>query len=191
MKQNTLLIQSRITPEAFREFAVFDTLYRQKRYLRPLVFAAILAGFAAVCFSQRGQREQAALLGGVLLAVGLGLPLVYFLTFFYSVYKQAKQLKGKKAPLAYTVELSQEQVAVLVGEQRMEYRWEDILAVYRIRHSTCLYVAANRAYLLPAAADGREEQKRWAFLCEHISNKNRKDLRKTGTDFNGFAQKSQ
>lgn len=177
MKQNNLVIQSRIGPEVFREFAVFDTLYRQKRYLRPLLFAAIMGAFAAVCFSQRGQREQAALLGGVLLAVGLGLPLVYFLTFFYSVYKQAKQLKGKKAPLAYTVELSQEQLAVLIGEQRAEYRWEDILVIYRIRHSTCLYVAANRAYLL-SAADGREEEKRWAFLCEHIPNKKRRDLRK-------------
>lgn len=178
MKQNALVIQSRIGPEVFRDFAVFDTLYRQKRYLRPLAFAAIMAGFAAVCFSQRGQREQAALLGGVLLAVGLGLPLVYFLTFFYSVYKQAKQLKGKKAPLAYTLELSQEQLAVIIGEQRTEYQWSDILYVYRIRRSTCLYVAVNRAYLLPAADDHREEEKRWAFLCEHISDKKRRDLRK-------------
>lgn len=178
MKQNALVIQSRITSEVFREFAVFDTMYRQKRFVRPLVFAAIMAGFACVCFAQRGQREQAALLGFVLLAVGLGLPLVYFLTYFYSVYKQARQLKRDKAPLAYTVELSAEHIAVTAGEQRTEYRWEDILWAYRIRHSTCLYVAANRAYLLPAAADGREEEKRWDFLCEHIPNKKRRDLRK-------------
>lgn len=177
MKQNPLVIQSRIGPEVFREFAIFDTLWRQKRFVRPLVFAAIMAGFAAVCFSQSGQREQAALLGGVLLAVGLGLPLVYFLTYFYSVYKQARQLKSK-APPAYSVELSQEHIAVTAGEQRVEYQWADILYAYRIRHSTCLYVAANRAYLLPAADDEREEQKRWALLCEHIPNKKRRDLRK-------------
>lgn len=178
MKQNALVVQSRITPEVFREFAVFDTFYRQKRFLRPLVFTAIMAGFAAVCFAQRGQRQQAGLLGGVLLAVGLGLPIVYFLTFFYSVYKQARQLKGKKAPLAYTVELSPDQIAVTAGEQRQEYRWEDILYVYRIRHSTCVYISRSRAYLLPADDDGREEEKRWALLCEHVSDKKRRDLRK-------------
>lgn len=178
MKQNALVIQSRITPEVFREFAVFDTLYRQKRFLRPLVFTAIMAGFAAVCFSQQGERSQAALLGGVLLAVGLGLPLVYFLMFFYSVYKQAKQLKGKKAPLAYTVELSPERVTVTAGEQRQEYRWEDILYVYRIRHSCCLYISANRAYLLPADDDGREEEKRWGLISDHIPAEKRRDLRK-------------
>lgn len=177
MKQKTILIQSRITPEVFREFALFDTMVRQKRFLRPLVFAAILAGFACVCFSQRGQRPQAVLLGGVLLAVGLGLPLVYFLTFFYSVYKQAKGLKRKKAPLAYTVELSPEQVTVTAGEQRVEYPWEGILRVYRIRHSICLYISDNRAYLLPAA-DEREEEKRWAFLCEQLPAEKRRDLRK-------------
>lgn len=177
MKQRSIIIQSRIAPEVFREFAVFDTICRQKRFLRPLVFAAILAGFACVCFSQRGQRPQAALLGGVLLLVGLGLPLVYFLTFFYSVYKQSRQLKGKKAPLAYTVELSSEQVTVTAGEQRVEYRWEDILYVYRIRRSTCLYISRNRAYLLPTADEEREEEKRWAFLCEHLPDEKKKDLR--------------
>lgn len=177
MKQQTILIQSRITPEVFREFAVFDTMVRQKRFLRPLVFAAILAGFACVCFSQRGKQPQAVLLGGVLLAVGLGLPLVYFLMFFYSVYKQSNLLKGKKAPLAYTVELSQERVTVTAGEQRVEYRWEDILLACRIRRSTCLYVSDSRAYLLPAA-DGKEEEKRWAFLCQQLPAEKRKDLRK-------------
>lgn len=178
MKQNTLVIQSRISPEVFREFAVFDTICRQKRFLRPLVFAAIMAAFAAVCFSQRGQRPQAALLGGVLLAVGLGLPLVYFATFFYSVYKQAGQLKGKKAPLAYSVELSPEGAAVIAGQERRQYRWDEFLWVYRIRRSTCLYISAGRAYLLPADDDGREEEKRWDLICGHIPAEKRKDLRK-------------
>lgn len=40
MEGKTLLIQSKITPEVFRKFALFDTTYQQKRYRRPLLFAA-------------------------------------------------------------------------------------------------------------------------------------------------------
>lgn len=177
MERNALLIQSRITPEVFREFALFDTMYRQKRYRGPLLFAAILAVFACICFTQQGRNDQAILLGAVLLAVGLGLPAAYILMFLSSVSKKAKQLKLANAPAAYTVTLSPELVVVTAGEQRAEYAWKDILYVYRIRHSICLYVSANRAYLLPAASQ-REEDKRWALILERVPPEKRKDLRK-------------
>lgn len=175
VEQKTLLIRSRITPEVFREFALFDTMYRQKRYRRPVLFAAILAAFACICFTQHSRNDQAILLGAVLLAVGLGLPAAYILFFLYSVHKKSKQLNLKNAPEAYTVKLSPERVVVTAGEQRAEYAWKDILYVYRIRHSTCLYVGANRAYLLPVSSR-REEDKRWALISERTEK--RKDLRK-------------
>lgn len=173
MERNTLLIQSRITPEVFREFAVFDTMYRRKRYRRPLLFAAIMAAFACVCFTQQSRSAQAILLGSVLLLVGLGLPAAYILTFLWSVRKRAKQQAD--APAAYTVALSPERVVVTAGKERAEYAWKDILYVYRIRRSTCLYVSADRAYLLPVS-DRSEEDKLWALISERTEK--RKDLRK-------------
>lgn len=175
MERNTLLIQSRITPEVFREFALFDTMYRRKQYRRPLLFAAIMAAFACVCFAQQSRSDQAVLLGAVLLAVGLSLPTAYILFFLYSVHKKSKQLNLKDAPAAYTVTLSPERVVVTAGRERAEYAWKDLLYVYRIRHSTCLYVGANRAYLLPAS-DRREEDKLWALISERTEK--RRDLRK-------------
>lgn len=177
MGQKPLLIQSRITPEVFREFALFDTMYRQKRCRRPLLFAAILTVFACICFTQQGRNNQAILLGAVLLAVGLGLPTAYILFFLYSVHKKSKQLSLKDAPAAYTVKLSPKSVVVTAGEQRAEYAWKDILYVYRIRHSTCLYVSVNRAYLLPISSQ-REEDARWALISEQVPSEKRKDMRK-------------
>lgn len=178
MERKALLIQSRITPEVFREFALFDTMYRQKRYRGPVLFAAILAVFACICFSQQGRNGQAVLLGAVLLAVGLGLPAAYILSFLYSVYKKSRQLGLKNAPAAYTVTLSPELVVVVTaGEQRAEYAWKDVLQVYRIKRSTCLYVSASRAYLLPVS-DRREEDKRWALISERVPAEKREDLRK-------------
>lgn len=177
MEPNALRIQSRITPEVFREFALFDTMYRQKRYRRPLLFAAILAVFACICFTQQSRNGQAVLLGAVLLAVGLGLPAAYVLFFLYSVHKKSKQLNLKNAPEAYAVTLSPDTVVVTAGDQRAEYAWDSIVYVYRIKHSTCLYVSANRAYLLPASTP-HEEEKRWALISKQIPPEKRIDRRK-------------
>ena len=77
MKSGPVWLDARITPEVFREFAFFDTFRRQKRWKGPALFALIMGGFAGVCFALRGSREQAALIGAVLLVVGLGLPEVF------------------------------------------------------------------------------------------------------------------
>ena len=174
--KDALLIPCRITPEIFREFAVFDTMRRRKRWKGPALFAAMMTAFACVCFAQRGRQEQAVLIGGVLLAVGLGLPAVYFLSFFSSVRKKAKQLKLDNANVAYTVAVSPESVAVTDGKQRAEYAWGDIVSVYRIRQSTCLYVADNRAYLLPAG--DRNDEACWALISRQVPSEKRNDLRK-------------
>ena len=177
MKNREISIQSKITPKVFREFALFDTMYRQKRYRGPLLFAVILTVFAGICFSQQGRHEQAVLLGGVLLTVGLGLPLAYILIFLSSVSTKAKQLKLGSAPAAYTVSLSPEAVVVTDGEQRAEYVWKDIMYAYRIKRSTCLYVGANRAYLLPIASQ-QEEVELWSLISNSLPPEKRKDLRK-------------
>ena len=177
MKDKIISVQAKITPEVFREFALFDTMYRQKRYRGPLLFAVILTVFACICFSQQGRREQAVLLGGVLLTVGFGLPLAYILIFLSSVSTKAKQLKLSSSPVAYTVSLSPETVVVTDGEQRAEYAWKDIVCAYRIKRSVCLYVGDNRAYLLPIAGQ-QEETERWSLISSQLSPESRKDLRK-------------
>ena len=77
MKSGPLTLEARVTPEVFREFAFFDTFRRQKRWRGPALFALMMGGFAAVCFALRESREQAVLIGTVLLVVGLGLPAAY------------------------------------------------------------------------------------------------------------------
>lgn len=177
MKGKDITIQARITPEVFREFALFDAMYRQKRYRGPLLFAVILTGFACVCFSQQGRREEAVLLGGVLLAVGFGLPLAYILIFLSSVRAKAKELKLDNVSVSYTVSLSPKTVVVTAGEQRAEYAWKNIVYAYRVKRSICLYVGANRAYLLPIAGQ-QEETERWSLISRQLPPERRKDLRK-------------
>lgn len=101
VNEHELTVMVHIDGRLFRNFALFDTFRRQRKWVSPALFAAIMIGFSCVCFALRGQAEQAVLLGGTLLAVGLLLPAAYFLNFFLSVRTQVKKL-GLTTPSMYT-----------------------------------------------------------------------------------------
>ena len=77
---------------SFHKFRSFYLFRHQKRWLRPLAFTAILLVFSCICLSQVGVREGAALLAVVLAVVALGLPAVYFYTFFRDLRTTIKKL---------------------------------------------------------------------------------------------------
>ena len=66
----------------------------RKRWVRPVVFALILIAFSVAALLTG--REQAGLIAAVLLVVGLGLPLVYFGTYFSQLNVRAAELKPPK-----------------------------------------------------------------------------------------------
>ena len=68
MNEHELTVMVHIDGRLFRNFALFDTFRRQRKWVSPALFAAIMIGFSCVCFALRGQAEQAVLLGGTLLA---------------------------------------------------------------------------------------------------------------------------
>lgn len=101
---------------SFHDFAAFDLLRHHKAWHRPLVFTAILLVSAGVCLSQVGQKDGAALLTVLLAVVALGVPAVYFWTFFHSLRLQIKKM-GLPRPF-YRLLLDDEGLSVwMAGEQ--------------------------------------------------------------------------
>lgn len=156
MAQQELTVRSKITPDIFREFAYFDIFSHQKRWRGPLLFAFILTLAAAVVLSRAGTTRGAGLLGGVLLAVGLGLPLVYFGNFFLSVRKRSRMFTG--TTVAYTVTLTDRGITVNKDGQTADYDWSKLFRAYRLGGSVVLYVDPHHAFLLTGALDSIWEQ---------------------------------
>lgn len=170
MKNESLTIPAKITREQFREFAVFDALRRQKRWTRPAAFAVFFCALAALAFSREGATDGAALLGGILLLVGLGLPAAYFGNFFLSVRKRARQLDPNA--VAYTLTLTETAVEAEKDGRQISCPWERLFAAYRLRRGVCLYTDPRRAFLLPD-----EDGAAWQWIAAHTSTAVAKDLR--------------
>ena len=172
MKRTEYTIPVKLDAKTFRRFSYFDTLRLRKRWVRPVVFALILIAFAVVALVSG--RAQAGLLAAVLMAVGLGLPLVWFGTWLSQVNLQVAQ-RGLDAPKrVYTVVLDFDGVQV-TNDQRQEsplrVPWKDVQAAFRAKDCVYLYVTAARAFLLPGGQADAPDGDVWAYLVEHMGER--------------------
>ena len=161
---------------SFHDFAAFDLLRHNKGWQRPAVFTAILLVCAGICLSQIGKREGAGLLTAVLAIVAIGLPAVYFGTFFANLSKQIKKL-GLPRPF-YRLELDAAGLSVwMAGEQNKteptnRYTWNTMHLAYRTPNAIYLYVQQNQAYLLNDSLDAV-----WSLLQASLPAERLHDMR--------------
>ena len=161
---------------SFHKFRSFDLFRHQKRWRRPLAFTAILLVFSCICLSQVGVREGAALLAVVLAVVALGLPAVYFYTFFRDLRTTINKL-GLPRPF-YRLRFDDTGLAVwMAGEQDRpepshQYPWQDLHIAYRTPDAVYLYVQQTQAYLVNDSQDAV-----WTFLSSTLPAARLRDLR--------------
>ncbi len=150
MSQGSVTVPVKLTAKGFRDFAVFDTLVRRRRWVMPAVFCAILSASALVCHLLRDRSPNAGVLVAILLAVGVGLPAVYFISFFSSVKQQNRRMGlSAKGTEVYTVTLDDDGVHVEAKDQHMDHTWESVYRVYFRKEAAYLYPSDKQAYLLP------------------------------------------
>ncbi len=182
MSVKTVTARCRIDAKTFRRFAYFDAFRLKKRYRKPAIFALLLLVFALLCFTALRGKPQAALIGGVLLAVGLLLPVAYFLSFALSVRAQGKKLApGGRAKEAYALEMRAEPEGLTVssadGKESHRIRWDHVYGAYRAAGCIYLYVHPTRAFLLPDGQASASADETFALLREQIGEKRTQDCR--------------
>lgn len=167
--QQSMKIDVMMDENLFRDFVMFDHFQYRKIWKKPLLFAAVFTVFSLMCFAMRGIREQADLLGVVLLVIGLGLPLVYFGMFFRTVIGQVKNLKLAKPRLFYTVHMTPENILMTAkGAVDQSFPWEGVERAYRAKNAVYLYVAPGSALILPFQNAKGGADALWAFLADRL-----------------------
>lgn len=163
-------IKVSLTKKTFRRFAFYDLLVHRKQWKSPVFFALFFSLCAGVCFWMHEVRG-AVLLGGVLLAVGLGLPCVYFATFFHSVRLKARalDLEGGRTVYRLTLPEKGDCLRVTDGKETAEYPWQTVFHAYRDKRAVYLYITAARAFILPFdCLEGGTPQQLWALLTARL-----------------------
>jgi len=177
MDNSSVTILCRITPEVFRAFGMFDTFRRQKRWRSPAIFAAILVTSAALCYSFIGKTQHAALLGTVLLVIGLGLPAAYFINFSRSITAQSKKMGLEQGRSAYTVRLDGEGMSAENGPEKANWAWGDMAYVYRLDQCICLYPTPRQAFIIPDLGEDKDPERAWKLVTASLPPEKVFDLR--------------
>jgi len=171
MKDSAITVSVKIDARLFRNFAIYDAFRMKKRWKSPVLFALILLGFAILCFSRAKTQEQAVFMGAVLLAVGFGLPIIYFANFFRSINVQIRKLGLKSPQPVYTVTLTDVPDGIHVAAKNGEtaqYEWNNLYGVHQGKSCTYLYVQNNRAYLLPDRDIGSQAEALGSLLEKRL-----------------------
>ena len=165
----TITIPVRLDEKAFKRFARFDMFSLRKKWIRPVVFSAILIVFAFAALLIR--KEQSGMIAAVLLAVGIGLPVVYIGSFLSQVNMQSLQRKLKPARKVYTVMLQETGILVQNDQRRedpLEMDWSSIQKAFRKKGCIYLYVTPAKAFLLPDGQADVPDEEVWHYLEEHL-----------------------
>lgn len=153
-----MTVEVKLTADVFKHFCYFDALVLRKAWRSPAIFASILSVSAVICYIMH-HVEGAVFLGSVLLLVGLGMPLVYFTTFFSSVKKQCTASGLSRPQHVYTLELTDKKngIAVRNEKEQAEYSWKQVFHLFFRKDAAYLYITPKRAFILPYSAADMEE----------------------------------
>lgn len=161
----TIVIPVRLNEKTFRRFARFDMLRLRKRWVRPAIFALILCAFAFVALVSR--KPESGLIAAALLAVGLGLPVVYIGMFLSQVNLQAEKWKLGKGRPVYTVTLRLRDFTVVNTQKAGEVvtvPWGEARQAYRMRGCVYLYASPAKAFLLPDGQADAPDDEVWNMI---------------------------
>jgi len=183
MLPDTITISSRIDTKTFRDFAVFDTLIRQRRLVSPAIFSGAFLIFALICFLMRGRAPQASLLGFVMLGIAVIMPAAYLFMFYNSISQKAKELHLNTARHCYTLRLTDAPDGIAIDSaiqktDTVRFHWDKVHHAYRTRTCIYLYVSPRQAFLLPDHQATVGPDQLWDYLGSHLSPEKLTDRRR-------------
>ena len=172
-----MIVQTYLDEKTFRRFTVFDILSRRRYWKSPVIFATILSVCAIVCFLMH-RVDGAILLGFVLLAVGLGMPVVYFITFFSSLKRITKGQDLNPPRLVYTLDISDgDSFSVRNDKEEARYDWRKTYAAYRDNDCVYLFITQDKAFLLPESCAAEGFDALWSLIREKVGKDKCKAIR--------------
>ena len=169
--QNTVTVSVHLTADAFRKFAFYDSFRMKRRWVSPAVFTGIMLAFSLVCLLSG--RPGSIFLGSVLLIVGLGVPAVWFGTYFSQLNAQIKAmgLDKKDSIPVYTLRMTKEDIRIRNDrkpEPEQILRWDRVPGIWRGKDAWYLYVAQSKAFIMPDGCYGLEPMELLEYLKAHL-----------------------
>ena len=165
-------IRVRLDAGAFRRYCAFDAFRRRRRWFAPLLAATLLITLSLS--GLLGVISLSAAAAGLLMGLGLAVPLLAFGLYFIQIEAQIARQQLKDCPAVYSLRLSPAGVRVTNERKRedpVELPWDRLWAAFRRRDCVYLYVNPERALILPDGQANIPPEELWRFLCRYMKER--------------------
>ena len=164
-------IHVRLDAGAFRRYCAFDTFRRQRRWFPP-----VMVGMALVTLALGGLLNLIPMgesVAGVLMGLGIAVPLVAFGLYAIQIEAQIASQKLKEAPEVYALRFTDDGVRVTNGQNDgapVELAWRQLWAAFRRRDCVYLYATPDRAFILPNGQANVADEAVWKCLVKNMGD---------------------
>ena len=154
MNTGDIIIRTMIDKTVFTDFGRFNFFRVHHRWVGLVLFPLLMAIFAYLNLITGSVPLFVLFLG-----IGFVFPIGSILTFHVNLKNQIKANNLSVPRFSYTVSLGTAGFTVSTDCEKAEYSWEQIIHIYRYKQYIYLYVAKNKAFILPLGCirEGSEE----------------------------------
>lgn len=183
MKQTSQYLSIYMSKTTFKDFAVFDTMQRHKRWRYPFGAAGIFLACAIFLFGIQEQIPNAFLVGTIFCIVAVGLSAGYLRNFYRSIPKEAEKMKLDPPRLVYSLSVTRDNDAVLYylpGDKKPSERftWKSIDSVWITPKAIYIYVTPERTLTIPSFTKNVNLEELWTFIANKVDDEKMHDVRK-------------
>lgn len=176
MLKNHISIPVVLSEKNFKDFILYDSMTKNKRYKTTLSITIMLFTLATLCFASQEHLPAAEIIGNILIVFTVLIPTNYTRTFQNSVKTQTEKMKLNPPRQVYTINLSTSSAGIHYfypqeTKAAGQYAWKSIDGAYKTGHAIYLYVTPQQALIIPDTIQAPDYETIWRFIKSNLNEK--------------------
>lgn len=176
MLKNHISIPVVLNEKQFKDFIMFDSTTKNKRYKTTLSITVMLFTLATLCFASKENLPIAEGFGNFMIVFCVLIPSNYFRTFHNTIKTQTEKMRLNPPRQVYTINLSTSATGIhhfYPNENTAagQFSWKNVDGAYKTKHAIYLYVTPQQALIIPDTVQSPDYATIWQFIKSNLDKK--------------------
>lgn len=171
--KNHLSIPVILNEKQFKNFIIFDSMTKNKRWKTSVSLAVMCFFLATLCYASLESFPKVEALGNILIVICVFIPTNYFRSFYNSVKQETEKMKLGTPRQVYTINLSTSSNGIRYFYPNEttaagQYSWKSVSVAWKTRDAIYLYVTPEQALIIPKTTQSPDYDSIWQFIKSNL-----------------------